>query len=323
LTIKNSASAALGLATVAVFAASAFAGAPSIGMTSAQSGVTVDKAAVAGNATVFDGSTIQTKGYSRVQLNDGARLGLSAGSSVQVFATHLSLQSGAAEVQSKSRFEIDAGSVKIIPSDPSSVARVKLGSDNTVLVTALNSPVSVMNGQGVLVARVMPGLPLSFMPQAAGSFDSTGCVLQKTGAAIITDSTGSQVTELRGADLRKAIGNTVHVKGTVNPSATPAGGASQVVTVTSSEITVKGGCSALATKLGATTSAAGLAVAATTGAATATAAGAVAAGAVAGAGAAAGAGLGTVAIAGIVVGAAAVVSVSAAAATGAFSSTSP
>jgi hypothetical protein len=283
--------------------------------------MTIDNAAVAGNATVFDGSKIQTKGYSRIQLNDGARLGLGAGSSVQVFANHLSLQSGAAEVQSKSKFEIDAGMVKIVPSDASSVARVQLNGDNSVFVTALNSPVTVMNGQGVLVARVMPGLPLSFMPQASGSFDSTGCVLQKTGAAIITDSSGSQVTELRGADLRKAIGNTVHVKGTINPSATPAGGASQVVTVTSSEITTKGGCSALATKLGATTASAGLAVAATTGAATG--AGAVAAGAAVGAGAAAGAGLGTAAIAGIVVGAAAVVGVGAAAAAGSFSSTSP
>jgi len=310
----------VGLAAVAVFVTSAFASSTSIGMTSAQSGMIVDNAAVAGNATVFDGSTIQTKGYSRIQLNDGASLGLGAGSTVRVFANHLSLQSGAAEVQSKSKFEIDAGRVKIVPSDATSVARVKIDSGNTVLVTALNSPVTVMNDSGVVVAHVMPGLPLSFMPQA-GSFDSTGCVLQKSGAAIITDSSGSQVTELRGADLRKAIGNTVHVKGTVNSSATPAGGASSVVTVTSSEITTKGGCSALATKLGATTAPAGLAVAATTGAATATATGAVAAGA--GAGAAAGAGLGTAAIAGIVVGAAAVVSVSAAAAAGAFSSTSP
>ncbi len=163
----------------------------------------VNDADVAGNATLFDGSTIQTKGYSRIELNDGARLGLGAGSSVRVFANHLSLQSGAAEVQSKSKFEIDAGAVKIIPSDANSIARVKVASDNTVLVTALNSPVTVMNGSGVVVAHVMPGLPLSFMPQA-GSFDSTGCVLQKSGAAIITDSTGSQVTELRGSRSPKS-----------------------------------------------------------------------------------------------------------------------
>lgn len=314
----------LGFATVGVLAATAIASPPSIGMTSAQSGVTVDNAAAAGNATVFDGSTIQTKGYSRVQLNDGARLGLGAGSRVQVFSNRLSLQSGAAEVQSQSKFEIDAGMVKIVPSDSNAIARVKLDSNNLVLVTALNSPVSVTNREGVLVARVMPGLPLSFMPQA-GSFDGTGCVLQKTGAAILTDASGNQVSELRGADLRKAVGNTVHVRGTILSSATPAGGASQVVTVSSSEITAKGGCSAVATKLGATTSAAGLAVAATTGAATGTAVGvgtAAGVGAAAGGGAAAGAGLGTAAIAGIVVGGAAAVSVGAAAAAGAFKGSS-
>jgi len=285
-------------------------------MTSAQSGVTVDNASVAGNATLFDGSTIQTTGFSsRVQLNGGAHLGLGAGSRVQVHSDRLSLESGMAEVQSASKFEIDARTLRITPSNASSVARVKLDGDGKVLVTALNAPVNVENRDGVLVARLAPGLSMSFLPQGAGGapFDSTGCVLQKTGAAIITDANGNTVTELRGADLRKAVGNTVHVTGAVvsSPTPAPAGGASQVVTVRSSQITKTGGCTALATKLGATTAAAGLAAVATTGAAAA------------GAGAAAaGAGLSGVAIAGIAVGATAA-AVGGAAAAGAFKSSSP
>jgi hypothetical protein len=166
------------------------------------------------------------------------------------------------------------------------------------LVTALNAPVNVLNGDGVLVARVTPSLPLSFLPQAAaaGAFDMTGCVVNKHGAAVLVGSTG--IYELRGANLKNAIGNSVHVKGTIDSSATPAGGASQAIVVSSSEIATKGGCtSALAAAgAGATLTAAGLGAAAATGTATATAA--AVGGASAGAGTAAAAGVSTVLVVG-------------------------
>jgi hypothetical protein len=254
----------------------AFGSTPVIGMATAQSGLTLDNTKVGGNATLFDGSTVQAKSYSRIQLKNGSRLDLGTDSKARVFANRATLESGMSEIQSPSGFEIEAQTLRIRPSEASSIARVKLDAGNRVLVTALNAPVNVWNGDGLLVARVNPGLPLSFLPQAAGSsaFDSTGCVLQKNGAAIFADQTGNQVFELRGADLRKAVGNTTHVVGTINSSATPAGGASQVVNVTSATVTTKGGCSALATKLGAVTVAAGLGAAAAAGVGAGAAAGA-------------------------------------------------
>jgi hypothetical protein len=282
-------------------------------MASAPSGITLDNSRVSGNATLFDGATVQTEVYSRIKLNNGTRLDLGAGSKAQIFANRVALESGMSEAQSSSGYEIDARTLKIQPSDATSIARVMVGADKAVLVTALNAPVNVLNREGLLVARVAPGMPLSFMPQAGGasSFSSTGCVLQKSGAAILVDDTGNQVFELRGADLRKAVGNKTAITGTIDSSATAAGGASQVVKVTSASITSKGGCTAAATKLGATTAAVGL---------TAGVAGATAGGVAVGV-AAVGVSTAVLVVAGVA--AATAVGLGAAAAAGAFSSSSP
>jgi len=287
-----------------------------IGMASAQSGALLDNAKVSGNATVFEGSRLQSSGYSRVHLSNGSRLDLAAGSTAQVFANRVSLEQGMSEVQSSTGFTIEARSLKIQPTSSNSIARVKLDGDKQVFVTALNSPVNVLNKDGMLVARVAPGLPLSFLPQAGAgaAFDSTGCVLVKGGAAILVDSTGNQVYEIRGLDMRKAVGNTTHVTGATDSSATPAGGATAVVKASKAMVTKKGGCSAQASKLGASTAAAGL------GAAVGAAA---AGGAAAGAATAAAVGISTTALVVGGVAAATAAAIGGAAAAGSFSSNSP
>jgi hypothetical protein len=282
---------------------------PVIGMASAQSGAMLDNTKVSGNATVFEGSTLQSSGYSRVHLSNGSRLDLAAGSKAQVFANHVSLEQGMSEVQSPTGFEINTRTLKIQPTSSTSIARVKVDGDKQILVTALNSPVNVLNKDGMLVARVAPGLPLSFLPQAGAgpAFDSTGCILVKGGVPVLVDSTGNQITEIRGLNLSKAVGNTVEIVGISDSSATPAGGASSVVKGSKATVTKKGGCAALATKIGASTSVAGLAAgtAGTTTAATG-----------------AGVGFGTGAVAGISIAAATAVGLGGAAAAGSFSSDS-
>ena len=262
----------------------AFAATPAIGVASAQRGVILDGTPVVGNSTVFDGSTIQTEGYSRVQLGSATRVDLGAGSRVKMFGNHLALESGMSEVQSQTGYEIEARGLKILGLNKDSIARVSIGADRRVAVTAVSGPVNVTS-QGVLVARVFPSAPMSFLPQAAASdaFESTGCVLNKSGAAILVDDTGNQVTELRGMNMSRSVGKHTRIHGTIDSSATPAGGASRVVKVTGATAAGNGGgCSALAAKLGATTAAAGLGAAAGAGAAAAGAGAAAAAGAAAG-----------------------------------------
>jgi hypothetical protein len=325
LKLTNLSAAALSFLLTLGTGASAVAGGPAagasvIGMTSGQSGVVLDNSKVGSSATLFDGSTVQTTSYSRIHLNDGTRLDFAADSKAQVFATRATLEIGTTELQSASGYEIDTQALKIRPTEAGSVARVRIGGGNRVFVTALNAPVNVLNKEGMLVARVNPGLPLSFLPQAAGAsaFDKTGCVLEKSGAAILVDQSGNEVSELRGTDLRKAVGNQAHVTGSIDASATAAGGASQVVEVVQSTVTKKGGCAEVASKLGAATTAGGLA-----GTAVASAGAGGAAGTAGGGAAGAVVGVNNTAIIVSSVAAAAAISVGAAAAGGAFSSSSP
>ena len=269
-----------------------------IGMALAQGGASVDNAKVFGSATLFEGTSFRADGYSRLELSNGTRLDLGAGSQAQVFANHISLQTGSSEVQSGSGFEIEARSLTIRP-DGDSIARVRMDGTQAVLVTALNAPVNVRNREGLLVARVMPNLPMSFVPQAgaAGSFSSTGCVVNKGGTALLIDD-NKQVFQLAKTDARKMVGKRAAVKGTIDTSATPAGGATQVVNVSSITGASGGSCSDLAKSIGATTTAAGMAAGA-----------AGAAGAAAGAGAATAAGVSAAVVGGVAAAAGAAVAV--------------
>lgn len=249
---------------------------PMIGMVSSdpgQAGVLIDGARVSSNATLFDGSQVTSTGFSRVQLNSGTRVNLGANSVMRVYANYASLEGGTSELQGGSAYSIDARSLKIQPAEAGSIARVRLDGDQKVLVTAVTAPVNVWNGNGVLVARVLPETPMSFLPQAAGSnaFSNSGCVVNKSNAAVLVDQTGNQVFELRSAasnvDPKKFVGKRASVTGTVNTSATPVAGATQVVSVTAMANSAGGDCAPVAARIGGTMTAAGIAGGAAAGAA--------------------------------------------------------
>jgi len=304
------------------------ASAPVIGLAQAQSGATLDDSRVSGTATLFEGSKIKADGFSRLHLNNGTRLDLATGSQAQIFASHATLESGTSEIEGTSGYEVDAQSLKIQLGEKNSIARIRIDdSDKRVYVLAMNAPVNVLDSEGLLVAKVSPGIPLSFMPQgatAANSFHMKGCVLEKNSAAIISDDSGNNVYELRGADLRKAVGKQTTITGTIDATATPAAGAKQVVHVTKAVFQKTSDCSNIASKLGASTAAAGLAAGVGAGAAAAAGAGA-AAGAAGGAAAAAtvatAAGLSTTVL--VVGGVAAAAAVAGGAAAAATSSSTP
>lgn len=305
----------------------AFAETPAIGMaTTNNDRLSLDHATVAGNATVFDGSTVQSGGYARIRLNNGTRVDFSAGSSAQVFEHATKLTSGSSEIQSPAAYEIDVNSLKVQPSGANSVARVSVENDKRVVVMALNAPVNVLNSNGMLVAKILPSSSMAFLPQAGaanGPFDQTGCILQKGDSAVLVDDSGKQVWELHGSNFNKGlVGNHARVVGVVDSGATvtSGSGAQQVVAYSSIRQTRKGGCSNVATAVGASAVAtAGLAVGAASGAAAA-AATAAAAGVGVAAGTAVGVSTAVAVAAGV--GAAAVAGVTGAAAAGTFSSAS-
>jgi len=117
-------------------------------------------------------------------------------------------------------------------------------------VAAVNGPVRVYNGIGMLVANVKPGVPLVFEPQAAAptASERTGCLAQSKEDPtkfVLVDQIANVTVEVRGVGLAEQVGNQVKISGTAFRSATPVAGASQVIQVTAVELVTRGGCTIL------------------------------------------------------------------------------
>ncbi len=286
------------------------AASPSIGMATANGNFRIDHSSVWGNATLFDGSTIETAtASSQLQLTGGVQVRLAANSRATVYQRRMVLEAGFGQLQSTGGYEVEARSLRISSAGPDTVARVKLQGDNQVTVAAWRGSVRVLNSAGLLVAKVEAGNSLDLEPQTAGASAPTvisGCLLVKSGKLVLAEQTTNLVLEVQGYGLTPEVGNRVEITGQALGTPSTVAGASQLVNVVGLKPVNKGGCSAIAKKIGAATVAS---AAAGTGAAAAGAAGAgtAAAGAgAAGAATAAGIGAGTVAIVGGVAAAATV-----------------
>ena len=281
----------------------AFAAGTAIGLAVANGGFTVDHAEVWGSSTLYDGSTVETaRTSSQIRLNDAVDVRLAADSRLTVYRTRMILDQGITQVQASPSYAIEARSLTIQPEAAGSVARIRLIGERKVTVAVLGGVLAVRNSGGLLVARVGTGESLDFEPRNDGAVAPTrvaGCLLEKAGKTILADQTAHVVLQLLGADLGKEIGNRVEILGAVAGAAAQATGAEQVIQVASLKEIGKGGCTAIARKVGASvvagSTAAGAGAAA--GGGGATAGGAAAGGAAAGA-AASGIGAGTIAVIG-------------------------
>lgn len=229
---------------------------PVIGIAVANGTFQVDNAQVAGNSTLFDGSTVETtEASSRLRLRNGTRVELAAGSRAAVFQNRTLLEKGFGEFRAASTYEIEARGLRISSARGMSIVRVRLDGENTVLVAALNGPARVFKTSGPLIANVTAGATLRFEPQAQpeSAARMSGCLLRKAGRFILVEQTANVVVELRGdaAQLSAQLGNRVEIQGVVDASGPPAEGASQVVRVSVLEEIGPGGCVAAAQGVGA------------------------------------------------------------------------
>lgn len=208
---------------------------PSVGVIRSAGDFQMDGSIVRGNATVFEGSIVQTAATeSMIQLSDGAEIVIAPGSRVQVYREHAVLQQGAQRVNSGQKYLIEAASLRISPTDTHTVAEIAAKDSQRVSVAARQGSVDVRNSAGVLIARVRPGLALAFDTQAGGAATAakmSGCLVKKGNKYLLTDSASNVTVELQGPDVAKSAGHQVEITGSMIPGATPAAGASQVIQV--------------------------------------------------------------------------------------------
>jgi hypothetical protein len=230
-----------------------FASAPAIGIAMASGSFVVNNVEVKGNTTLFDGAAVRTTAASlKFRTAGGARFDLGTQSQADFFTDHAVLRRGAGQLRG-ARYSLEALGLRIGVSRLNSVARVRLDGKKAVFVSAVGGTAVVTNIQGVKLAEVTPGLPLRFVPQAAGAnlFQLSGCLLEKSARIIIVDQTTNQMFELRGNGLEAEIGNRVAVTGTALQNITPVAGASQVIEINTIKQVSPGGCLAVAESVGA------------------------------------------------------------------------
>jgi hypothetical protein len=197
----------------------------------------VDGYMVKGNATLFDGSLLETGQASAIlRLGDGAGITMAADSRGALHRDRFVLQLGESELTASPSFQIEANGLHVKPGQANSRGVVSITSGSAVEVAVLTGSFQVTNDQGVLLASVRPGQSTSFSMQADGDSSActgTGRISLESGNYFITIAPTGIKYELTGTDLARLLGNligeSVTIKGTIVSDAAPAGQATALI----------------------------------------------------------------------------------------------
>lgn len=200
-----------------------------IGTASAPGNMRVDGYQITGNATLFDGTAIQTaQATATLRLVKGTEIKLATNSMGMLFRDHMVLQHGKTELVTSDPYLVEASGFRVIPSSPRSRAVVSINDLGNIQVASVSGDFQVTNGTGYVVGRVRSGSAMSFMMQAVGSSVTlTGMLSKSDGHFFLTDANGT-LTELVGKNVDKYVGKQVTVTGTMTDKK-PDGGATSVV----------------------------------------------------------------------------------------------
>jgi hypothetical protein len=219
----------LAIVTAAFSFGMAVAATPAIGVALSEGTIVVNDAQTPGNATVFNGTTLQTqRTSSQVRLKDGAQVRFDLDSRGTLFSDHVDLQQGSARI---SDYSANANGLNVRASGGSSANVTMKG--KVVEIAALTGDVQVFNAAGMNVANLVPGRALDLRPADAGvnaPSSLTGCPVKSGNNFMLTDEASNVTAQLRGGDLKA--GTRVHVTGNLVPNAKAASPATQVIAVT-------------------------------------------------------------------------------------------
>jgi len=231
----------------------ALAGTASIGTASARGDMRVDSYVVKGNATLFDGTVVETgQATADLRLDKGTQITMSTSSRGTLYRDRLVLQQGKSMLAASSSFQLEANGLHVTPNMPNSLGVVSLKEGNTVEVAALNGSFGVTNDRGVLLASVPAGHAALFAMQEGGenptAYSSVGTISYSNGHYFLTDS-AAQKFEITCKDLKRYVGKEVALSGTVQTAATPVQDASSVVCAKSVSVSSGGSHLTMSDKL--------------------------------------------------------------------------
>jgi hypothetical protein len=234
-----------------LISAFAVAASPAIGIVTASGHFTLDRSQVWGNATVFEGSVIETgSASSEIALRSGAKLQLAKDSRARILSDRIVMEKGIGQVSGPASFEVNAANLRIHTD-----GRLRVNIGDGVQIASLSGSTRVSSASGMLLAAIPAGRTMNFTPQAAnGSVTRTGCLMYKDNHYILQDENTQEVIELSGGqNLNTMLGNRVEVTGTASSAKPAVSIATLVVSVGGTTTKSNGGCLSVASGLGAQT----------------------------------------------------------------------
>jgi len=209
---------------------------PAIGTAVARGQFFLDSASVQGNATLLEGSVVETRATPSVlRLKAGPRMTIGSSSRGKVYGDRLVLEKGEGRLEGSRQYRIEASSLRVSPESPETTARVAYGQPGKVTVAALSGSLRVTTADGVLLAKLEHGMAREFEPQAAGAtapMSVVGCLTTANALFLLKDETANLDFELRAKDdLGRYVGQRVAITATPLRGAKPKTTGAQVIRV--------------------------------------------------------------------------------------------
>lgn len=233
-----------------------------IGTASARGSMRVDGAPVVSNATLFDGSVVETdKATTALRLEKGVEVKLATASYAKLYRDRLILEKGSSEVMpGAGGFTVEANHLHVVPDKPYSRGVVSMVNATSVKVAVISGGFHVTTGSGFLLANIQPGSIMSFDDNggqgATAPTTIIGCVTERDGKYYLVVPGGTEYL-LTGnlAELKHMVGKPEKVTGSPDPNAPPN---SNTIIMASHELAARG---TLACPIGAAAGAAAAGVA--------------------------------------------------------------
>ncbi len=142
-----------------------------IGTINAHGDIRVDGYAVKGNATLFDGTAVETgQASAAIRLKTGVEIKLATNSCGTLYNDGLVLQCGSSELQLFKATQLEVNGLRMTPGEPNSKSLVSIDGAKNMEIAALTGTFRVTNGKGILLAEVSPGNAHTFaVPQITES----------------------------------------------------------------------------------------------------------------------------------------------------------
>lgn len=213
-------------AVLALFCMATFASAGTtvIGTASVRGNMRVDGSTVQGDATVFNGTVVETDNASaNLRMGHGIDVTMSKSSKGTAYSDHFVLQRGESELSAPGSFQLEANGLRVAADSPNSVAVVTMAPNKTVNVAVLAGRFKVRDGDGLLLSNVLPGRPLSFAVEAPAStspyYVSVVGLLDSVNGRYVLTTAEDVKYELTGIQIQKFVSDKVVVTGTFTPAA--------------------------------------------------------------------------------------------------------